>query len=329
MIKRFILLMIVTILGATQITNAQDPEFTQFYANKLYLNPAFAGSQRCPRISVNYRNQWPALGSTYVTYNASYDQFVRPLEGGLGILLMNDVQGDGAISTSTISGMYSYALRANRFFTVRMGFQASYYQKKLNWDFVFPDMLHPLYGPIWPTNEIPPSNLSRSFFDFSAGIVGFNRDYFFGVAVHHLTEPLESFYSNSYSESILPRKYTVHFGTKIPLPSRRFKRGELSLSPQFIFQQQQDFQQVNYGLYLNRTNIVAGIWVRQNFGFHYDSFIMLVGFVQDKIQFAYSYDLTISKLKNQTLGAHEVSYQMEFYCKPQGRKFRTISCPSF
>ena len=28
---------------------AQDPEFTQYFANPLYLNPAFAGSARCPR----------------------------------------------------------------------------------------------------------------------------------------------------------------------------------------------------------------------------------------------------------------------------------------
>ncbi|MFT5922039.1 MAG: hypothetical protein ACI8TS_001371, partial [Flavobacteriales bacterium] len=38
---------------------AQDPEFTQFYANPLYLNPAFAGTARCPRLVMNYRNQWP------------------------------------------------------------------------------------------------------------------------------------------------------------------------------------------------------------------------------------------------------------------------------
>ena len=28
---------------------AQDPQFSQFYANPLYLNPAFAGTARCPR----------------------------------------------------------------------------------------------------------------------------------------------------------------------------------------------------------------------------------------------------------------------------------------
>ena len=48
----------------TQKAYAQDPEFTQFYANPLYLNPAFAGTGRCPRIIMNYRNQWPAISGT-------------------------------------------------------------------------------------------------------------------------------------------------------------------------------------------------------------------------------------------------------------------------
>jgi len=52
---------------------AQDPQFTQFYANPLYLNPAFAGTARCPRVTMNYRNQWPVLTGTFVITSASYD----------------------------------------------------------------------------------------------------------------------------------------------------------------------------------------------------------------------------------------------------------------
>ena len=55
--------------------NAQDAAFSHFYANPLYLNPAFAGAtpKGCPRASLNWRDQWPGIGSSYITTSASWD----------------------------------------------------------------------------------------------------------------------------------------------------------------------------------------------------------------------------------------------------------------
>src|SRR2546423_6783100 len=106
MVKR-ILVILLLISGAAL---AQDPEFTQFYANPLYLNPAFAGSARCPRLALNYRNQWPSLQGTFVTYSASYDQHVDGISGGLGLLALSDKAGEGTIATSNISAIYAYQL---------------------------------------------------------------------------------------------------------------------------------------------------------------------------------------------------------------------------
>lgn len=110
---------------------AQDPQFSQFYANPLYLNPAFAGTARCPRLAMNYRNQWPGIPGNFVTYSASYDQHVDNMNGGLGVLVMNDRAGAGALTTTGASGIYSYQFSVNRFFSIRAGVQAGYYQKKL------------------------------------------------------------------------------------------------------------------------------------------------------------------------------------------------------
>lgn len=328
MIKRYIAVLVVIFTGIYQNSLAQDPQFSQFYASPLYLNPAFTGSVKCPRMTINYRNQWPALGSTYVTYIASYDQKVAALEGALGGYIYQDVQGDGAMSTFNISGIYNYTFILNRRSMLNWAFQVTYLQKKLNWDFIFPDMIHPLYGPIYPTNEISvPTNEVEKHFDFSTGALLSNKDYFLGLAIHHLTQPTESFRQND--DAVLPRKYTLHFGTNIPIKGIGLKKGDLMISPNFLFQQQRDFQQMNWGMYLSRKGIVGGIWFRQNLTFHYDSFIMLLGYVKEKLKFAYSYDLTISKLKNQTLGAHEVSFSMVFPCKDKVKKFRAMICPSF
>lgn len=328
MIRRILVILSVSVLGIYGVVRGQDAHFSQFYANPLHLNPAFTGSERCPRVALGYRNQWPALGPTYVTYSASYDQHVNLIQGGAGLHLLSDVQGDGTIKTNIISGMYSYTLPVTHNFAIAAGFEASYVMKTIKWDFIFPDMIHPLYGPIYSTQENPALvNDHKNYFDFSAGLIGFTERTFFGVAVHHLTEPSESFLRGS--DAVLPRKFTAHFGTEIPINNKKYRRGELSLAPQLLFHQQGQFQQFNWGIYVNRKAIVAGFWLRQNFNFQYDSFIMLVGFRQDNIRFAYSYDFTVSRLRNSTYGSHEVSFAYIFPCHTKTDKKRVISCPSF
>ena len=90
MLKKYILRTGVIAILSLFLTNdlfAQDPEFTQFYANPLYLNPAFAGTAHCPRLSLNYRNQWPGISGSFITTSASYDQHVDALSGGVGLLV--------------------------------------------------------------------------------------------------------------------------------------------------------------------------------------------------------------------------------------------------
>src|SRR5690554_4784349 len=112
--KLFTLLLLAIILminGLSPKAYAQDPQFSQFYANPIYLNPAFAGSHGCPRFAVNYRNQWPALSGTFVTYSASYDQYFKSIAGGIGVIATHDQQGKGTINTTTLSLIYNYHLK--------------------------------------------------------------------------------------------------------------------------------------------------------------------------------------------------------------------------
>jgi len=332
MIKKLSCVLITTILLVTgEIGRAQDPIFSQFYANPLYLNPAMAGSAICPRLNLNYRNQWPSIAGTYVTYSASYDQYWDKISGGIGFLAVSDRAGDGALTTNIFSGMYSYRLTINRKMFMNAGFQATYMQRRLDWDkLTFPDMIDPKYGFVNLTQEKQPPKLNIGFVDFSAGLLLNHSEYFYlGAAVHHLTQPNEGFYSDISSK--LNMKLTVHAGGIIDLKSRRSGSRQLedpTLSPSILFQQQQKFQQINYGMYFNRYPFVGGLWFRQNFN-NPDAFIMLAGFQQSSFKIGYSYDLTVSKLTNITGGAHEVSFSYLFPCPVKKKKVRTINCPSF
>lgn len=318
MLKRSVLILTVLFsLNFSETLFAQDPEFTQFYANPLYLNPAFAGTARCPRVNLNYRNQWPAISGTYVTYSASYDQHVDVIGGGLGLLVTTDKAGQGTLTTTNVSGIYSYQLNISRTFSMKFGFQATYFQKSIDWSkLTFGDMIDARRGFVYNTTEVPgPSR--KSNVDISAGLLGYSKRYFFGFAAHHLTQPDEGLLG----PSKLPMKFTGHAGAVLPVGD---KGNEIYISPNVLYQRQQNFQQLNLGVYVNKGSIVGGLWYRNQ-----DAFIALLGFQQHFFKIGYSYDLTVSKLTNATAGSHELSFSLQFECKPKKKKFRTVSCPSF
>jgi type IX secretion system PorP/SprF family membrane protein len=309
--------LVITLVGLS-ISNSvigQDPTFTQFYANPLYLNPALAGSHGCPRFNFNYRNEWPSLSSNYVTYSASYDSYFKNISGGIGIIAMHDRQGAGTINTSHLGLMYSFHLKITRKFSMMFGAKGAYFQKSLDWDrLTFGDMIDPRKGFIYQTGDIRINDGQKGFFDASAGFVGFSKRFFFGAAAHHLNRPNESLIQG---DSRLPIRYTGHAGAEIPIGSKSKYVTKTYLMPNVIFQYQRGFMELNVGTYLKYGAFTAGLWFRNR-----DAFIMLVGINTGKLRIGYSYDLTVSKLNNGVSGgSHEISMGINLNCKTEKNCF--------
>lgn len=314
----------IAVLGLSISSNlyAQDPTFTQFYANPLYLNPAFAGSHGCPRFNLNYRNEWPSLSSNYITYSASYDTYIKGISGGLGVLATHDRQGSGTINTSNLGLIYSFHLKLNRKFSMLFGAKAAWTQKFLDWDkLTFGDMIDERKGFIYQTNDIR-NNGSRGFFDASAGMVGFSKRFFFGLAAHHLNRPNESMINQ---ESPMPIRYTLHAGADIEVGKRSRFETKTSVMPNIIFQYQRGFMEMNIGTYIKHGAFQAGVWFRNR-----DAFILTIGLNTGTMRIGYSYDITVSQLNNGVSGgSHEVSLGLNLKCRDKQVAFKTLSCPSF
>ena len=319
-IKKFSFFIASLAIAATAL--AQDPTFTQFYANPVYLNPALAGSTGCPRIGMNYRNEWPQLTGNYVTYSLSYDSYVKNISGGLGFIALHDQQGRGTISTTMVGAIYSYNLKITRKFSMMAGVRAAYFQKYLDWSkLTFGDMIDPRRGFIYQTGDVPRGNGRRGFFDASAGLVGYTDIFYFGVAAHHLNRPDESMILGT---SKLPMRFTGHAGANIKLGRNKFSNST-SISPNVIYQYQNGFQELSIGTYIRYENFTAGAWYRNR-----DAFILCLGIQTPKFKIGYSYDITVSKLGNGVSGgSHEVSLGFNLACKKKAKNFRKISCPSF
>ncbi len=320
----------MAIMALISEVKAQDPHFSQFYANPLYINPALAGANVCPKVNLSYRDQWPSLGA-FKTFTASYDQYFDFISGGIGVLVLNDRQSD-VFNKTYAALMYSLRLRLTNKVYMNLALEASVANRSLDWSgLTFADMIDPRSGFIYSTTQAQiPENLSHTFVDFAAGTVVYGENWYGGVAFAHLTQPDDGF--SSYNR--LPLKATVHGGMKFNI-SRDKRRtnaffGAPIISPNIIYHYQGQFQDLNYGLYLDWSPFIVGAWFRQALSFkNADAFVLMLGVQYEAFKVGYSYDLTVSSLSNVSGGAHELTLGFQFNCPEKRKRIKSIDCPSF
>ncbi len=325
-LKIFIAILLFSVLVQESIS--QDYTYSQFYANPLYLNPALAGSEYCPRLIVNYRNQWPSLPGAFVSYSASYDQFVDFVSGGLGVQVDYNTSGEGAFYNFQFNGMYAYNFQVSDLIEANLAVQAGFGNRGLNKNkLVFASDFDDNVGS--PNLENYKNNVMHP--DFATGfLIGYDEKYFFGGAVHHLSQPDISL--NAENENLLNMKVTLHAGANFGADKNRgYSRSagtSFIISPNLMYQQQGNYHQLNLGSYITLAPFVAGLWYRHAFS-NPDAVIVSLGLQQDKLGIGYSYDYTISSLSIAGGGAHEISLSWTFDCDQKSSRRRAIKCPSF
>lgn len=312
---------------------SQDPQFSQFYANPLYTNPALTGASNNIRIGAIGRTQYTGIPNNYLTAAASFDAPMPSLGGGLGAMFTSDVAGDGRLSTNTFNISYAYSQQLSRSFYVRAGIQAGYYQRAYDWSkFKFGDQIDIQLGTFRPQTQEQQPNDRVNLVNFAAGAIFYSDKFYGGFAVHNLTEPNQSFYSpnSSADEFKLPRRYTAHAGANIALTQSRFEEQKVIISPNVLYMQQRNYNQLNLGFYVKKQALTAGAWFRQT-SRNSDAVILLVGLKFPKFRVGYSYDITVSDARTATQGSHELS--MVFEIKPPAKSAKKVkkamTCPEF
>lgn len=319
-------LLIVTLFFYCMMTFGQDAEYSQFYANPLYLNPGFTGTSNHPRFVINYRNQWPQKGNTYVNYSVSFDQYSPKLNGGFGVQIQNNVESNGIVETSSAYLFYAHHIKINDRFFMDAGLQTGIVYKKLDYGkLIFPDMIDQTTGQLAPGSGEQPENESLIYPDFGFGTLGQYDSFFFGFSIMHLSQPNESVFVGD-QKGRLPLRFTVHAGSRTHKLHRGLLSREFTLSPNVIYQQQGSFKQINLGIYMLERSIAGGIWYRQNLGIQPDAAIVMLGIQKKRFKVGYSYDVTLSKLSNYSTGSHEVS--LVYYLGEKSSSRKALLIPS-
>lgn len=303
---------------------AQDIQFSQFYAAPLFLNPAFAGSAEMTRVGLNFRNQWPGLDRTFVSYSVYADHFIPERNSGIGIIINGSRESLASLQNTELGLLYSYRLRIGDASFLHLGVQGSYATRSASFDEVILSTQLDIDRGIVNPGLVPgvPDDRQNSFADLAAGLLYYNKRAWLGFSTHHLTQPNISYLE--FDRDILPIRYSLHGGYKFDLQSGEINDffnntgQQRTLSLAFNYKNQGQFDQLDIGMELFFEPLILGFWYRGLPSWkglpNNEALIGLVGFsFPNGLDIGYSYDFTISKLGwRNTGGAHELSMRYSF-----------------
>jgi len=303
----------------------QSAEFTQVSTNLLYSNPAFAGTNVCPRLYLDYRNKFLSLGSAYQTFYASYDQHLDLAHGDIAVTAMRDVQAKGVITNTLVGLVYAKSVYLSSKTALKFGAEVDYFNHKVNSsDLSYPDMIDPFYGFVNVSQEQSLS-YSASKICINAGLLLYSNKYFIGASIYNANQSVSPNANNRY---LLQRRAVLVAGEKFKFVSGSSSRKILyELTPMLELQNESRSNLLIYGTNLKINKILLGVWGKQNISPLAESFSFLIGFVEKKYKFAYNCDVSISKISNRLFDSHEVSLTYYFGCVEHLKKVQAIKCP--
>ncbi len=337
--KKFALLVIMgfSLLNAT----AQDPNFSQFFASPLSLNPALTGKFNGTfRVAGNYRNQWPTISNAFITSTASVDFGVMPGRiseldtWGVGFMAMTDKTANGILSSNyfAFTTAYHKGLDVDGLHQIGVGFQGTYASKRLDGTKLnFEEELDQFGGWTNPTTEpVNDRQVNVNYLDFTAGVLyngstnGYNN-FYFGASMYHINRPKESFMGDGFY--ILNPRVTIHAGGYFPvstnamvhlssLHSRQAGAVNTVIGGAVSFNLNNDMEE-------NPTNVYFGSWLRFN-----DAIIPYMGLEFGEFRLGASYDVNVSSLNAASLRRGGIELSLIYTKRPPDGRPR-IPCPKY
>ena len=281
----------------------QEQQYTQFMYNKLSINPGYAGSKGVPCLTAIFRKQWIGLDGAPETQILSFQGLSKNKKIGLGINFNRNIIG---ISERwTAEGSYAYRIKAGQA-TLAIGLQASVRYYGAN----FLDRRLISITPLQADGAIELGTQTKYLPNFGMGFYLDTKDFYIGFSVPRLLEndldfnefgsipsseiqhinAMAGFTINLSDDAILYPQVLIKYAPNVPLDA-----------------------DINLNILLGNI-ITVGATYRiggsTNTGGESLDFI-LGGQISDRIFLGFSYDMTLSELKNYNQGGVEALVQ---YC---------------
>jgi type IX secretion system PorP/SprF family membrane protein len=320
---------IILILISGESFSQQVPMYSQYVMNGFLINPSFAGRDGYTTVNLTVREQWIGMTGAPSTYAVSFQtrilqnsfiskstavrkKIVKPTKGGkvgLGGYVFND--NNGIMHRTGIQLAYAYHIPMGRTGGVpndlSLGLAMTGYQFAVNTNGLIYDQADPLLNAYDRSIFIPDFNFGASFT---------TTKYYAGFAMTNLLRGSLAFADTSSVNRMELGNYFLTGGIKFPLstdwtlePSAFIKASDMFLKSIQMDLTARVYYKMDYWL---------GVSWRTN-----DAIIMMMGLKYSRFYFAYAYDFTLTDIRTQSFGTHEISLAVKF--GESARRFRWIN----
>lgn len=308
----------------------QVPLYSQYIMNGFLINPSYAGRDGYTTFNLTVREQWVGMTGAPSTYAASFQtrilknsyiskstavrkKIVKPTKGGrvgLGGYIFND--NNGIMHRTGFSVSYAYHIPMGKTEgtpnDLSFGLAMTAYQFAVNTN-----------GAILTNQDDPLLNsYDRSVFipDFNFGASFTTSKYYVGFAMTNLLRgSLMIGDTSSTTRSELGTFYLTG-GIKFPLahdwilePSALLKASDMFFSSLQMDLTARIYYKEDYWIGLSwRTN---------------DAIIAMMGLKYDRFYFAYAFDFTLTDIRSQSFGTHELTLAVKF--GENARRYRWLN----
>lgn len=279
---------------------------SQYMFSGHFLNPAYAGSHPYANLTLLGRKQWVGFNGSPFTSYLSFDMPFEKKRLGIGGLLSADRVG--VTNRTELSGSVSYHLPVGTKAKLALGLRAgmTYYSAALTeltyWD---------------QEDQIFSSDVASKFLPISgAGIYFYTERFYAGISIPNVIsyKPETLLHVGIDNAPYLERHYFANVGYAIPA------RPNLDIKPSILVKYVPNAPlQADYNLHVF---IYKTLWL----GASYRSGDAVVAMVEyqatKKLRVGYSYDITLTPLRNHNSGSHEIMLAWDFI-KDENARFKT------
>lgn len=273
-----------------KILAQEEFQFAHFMRNKLFFNPAYAGSTRFMEINLLHRTQWQGVDGAPQHSLVSLQTPLNYSRVGLGLTVSNNKYGlenDNAIFLS-----YAFHLDIGDRSKLSMGLQAGITNKQVRWS---EKIIHDANDPVFPDTDI--SALAPNF---GLGFYYYSPVFYLGFSAPYLltnSQPTSESFAENFNFDGKNIIFYLNSGFNLPISS------QIDMEPSVLLKSSasstaQLSAHVNFA---HENGLTFGA------GFHSESeWAVLLGYqITPKLGFSYGYGHSLAKTKAPGVSNHE------------------------